>query len=108
MAGIGFQVTSEVAAGVLMGWLFDYWRGTGHVGVLVGSIAGIAVALWSLIRNTLRLNSELEKAHPAASRGKPLQPASQDESEDRDDGDDWNNDDFWDDEAEQPKPGGGR
>src|SRR5690606_30239885 len=65
MAGTGFEVASEVAAGALLGWLFDRWQGTAPKGVMIGSIIGIIVGLWSLIRNGLKLNRELERAAPA-------------------------------------------
>ncbi len=61
MAGIGMQTTSEVAAGLLIGWLVDWWRGAGHTGVMVGGIAGIAVAMWTLISRALKLNKELDR-----------------------------------------------
>ncbi len=88
MAGIGMQVASEVAAGVLLGWIFDKIRGHGNIGVLLGAIAGIAVGLWSLIRNSLNLNRELDRNHPTANIGKPLKPDEPiDDWSDRDDDD---------------------
>ena len=113
MAGIGMQVASEVAAGVLLGWLFDYWRGHGTIGVIIGACAGIGVALWSLIRNALRLNRELDRTAPTAGRGKPLNPPSKDptptdswdEAEGKSGDALWNNDDV-DDDWPQHKRGG--
>lgn len=61
MAGIGMTVASEVAAGAIFGLIFDAWRGTGHTGVLVGSLCGISVGLFTLIRQTLRLNKQLDR-----------------------------------------------
>lgn len=60
MAGIGFQTSSEVAAGALLGMAFDWWRGEGSVGLLVGGIAGIVVGMTSLIRGAARLNREFD------------------------------------------------
>jgi hypothetical protein len=77
MAGIGMQVASEVVAGTLLGWLFDYWRGHGHVGVLVGSVCGICVGLFSLIRQSLRLNAMLDRTAPLAGRGQSIPPPRQ-------------------------------
>jgi F0F1-type ATP synthase assembly protein I len=85
MAGIGFEVACEVAGGALLGWLFDRWRGHGNIGVLVGSIAGICVGLWSLIRQSLKLNRQLERTAPTRGRGRPLPP---DEPEDESGDDD--------------------
>src|SRR5262245_38706602 len=82
MAGIGMQVASEVAAGTLLGVLFDWWRGTGRVGVIVGAITGIAVGLWILIQQALKLNRQLDVAAPTKGRGKPI-PPDEDQEEDR-------------------------
>ena len=85
MGGLGMEVAAQVAAGAVLGWLFDKWRGTGTTGLLVGSLVGIAVGLWSMIRGALKLNRELERQSPTAGRGKPLV------DEDDDDTDDWDN-----------------
>lgn len=100
MAGMGFQVASEVAAGVLLGWLFDRWRGApgmgGNIGVIVGASVGILVGLWSMIRTGIKLNRELDKVSPQRKRIeiKPDEPLSGwDEDEDQDldqEKDDWN------------------
>jgi F0F1-type ATP synthase assembly protein I len=95
MAGMGFQVASEVAAGTLLGWLFDKWRGSGNIGVIVGASAGILVGLWSLIRNAYKLNRELDAVSPKRERIEyPPEPPPSDEddgwdkkSEDKDDWD---------------------
>lgn len=94
MAGIGMQVASEVAAGVILGWLFDYWRGTGNIGVIVGGCVGIAVGLWSLIRNSLKLNKQLDRSAPTAGRGRPISDKEWTQK-DNDNDDDWNDDDDW-------------
>ena len=85
MGGLGMEVAAQVAAGALLGWLYDRWRGAGTTGILVGSLVGIAVGLGSMIRGALKLNRELERQSPTAGRGKPLV------DEDGDDADDWDN-----------------
>lgn len=104
MAGIGMTVASEVAAGVILGLAFDWWRGHGNTGVVVGSIAGIAVAMWSLLRGTLKLNKQLERTAPTAGRGKAIPfkktTPSQTAETERDDWNDSDNSDDWD----QPRP----
>lgn len=45
---------SEVVAGVLIGYGLDYLLGTKNVWIVVGSLAGIAVAMFSVIRVALR------------------------------------------------------
>jgi F0F1-type ATP synthase assembly protein I len=61
LAGLGFQVASEVGAGALLGWLVDRWLNSAPTGLLVGAIAGISVGLWSLIRGALKLNRQLDE-----------------------------------------------
>ena len=85
MAGLGMEVSFQVAAGALLGWWFDQWRGTSPKGILTGSLIGIAVAMWSLIRGALKLNRMLDEQHPTKGRGRPLPP-------DEDNDGDWTND----------------
>jgi len=84
MAGIGMQVASEVAAGTILGFLVDLWRGSGHVGVTIGAIAGIAVGLWSLIKESLKLNRQLDAVAPTKGRGRPLPPEPYEDEDDTD------------------------
>ncbi len=84
MAGLGMEVAAQVAGGALLGWAFDAWRGTAPTGLLVGSIVGIVVGLWSLIHGALKLNRVLDERYPTAGRGRPLPP----EVPDREYGDD--------------------
>jgi hypothetical protein len=90
MGGLGMEVASEVAAGALLGWAFDTWRGTAPTGLLVGSIAGIVVGLWTLIRRGLALNRLLDQQYPTRGRGTPL-PPDDEETGEEDDGD-WDSD----------------
>jgi F0F1-type ATP synthase assembly protein I len=54
MLGLGSQMFSEVAAGVLLGYGLDYALGTKSRWIVVGSLAGVAVAMVSVIRVALR------------------------------------------------------
>ncbi|MFB3139492.1 MAG: AtpZ/AtpI family protein [Phycisphaerales bacterium] len=74
MAGLGMEVAAQVAAGTILGWLFDLLQGTSPNGILVGSVLGIVVGLWSLIRGALKLNRQLDRMHPTTGRGRPLPP----------------------------------
>ena len=83
MAGIGFEVASEVAAGALIGWGIGHLAGRPDRGVLIGGVAGIAVGMWTLIRGTLKLNRELDRKHPTAGRGTPIPYNDDDDDDDR-------------------------
>ena len=85
MGGLGMEVAGQLVAGALLGWLYDRWRGSGTTGLLVGSLVGIVVGLWSLIRGALKLHRQLERQSPIDGRGKPL-------SRNEDDKDDWDDD----------------
>lgn len=72
MGGLGMEVAAQVAAGAVLGLLYDNWRGSAPTGLLVGGIAGIVVGLFSMIRGAMKLNQELERKHPTAGRGRRL------------------------------------
>ncbi|MHC4989957.1 MAG: AtpZ/AtpI family protein [Planctomycetota bacterium] len=103
MAGLGFQVASEVLAGAALGWLFDLWRGTEPTGMLVGSLIGISVGLFTLISKSLQLNRQLDEIARRRRAEKPSRPSTPeakagDEQDDPDDWEDrwakkWNDDD---------------
>ncbi|MHC4127353.1 MAG: AtpZ/AtpI family protein [Planctomycetota bacterium] len=78
MGGLGMQVASEAGAGALLGWLFDWWRGTAPTGLLVGAVIGIVVALWSLIRGGLKLNRDLDRE---TARRRSVPPADDNEAD---------------------------
>ena len=59
MLGLGFQVVSEVGAGLLGGWLL-HWATGWRWGIVVGGAAGIVVGLYTLIRSAWKLNAGLE------------------------------------------------
>ena len=86
MAGLAFTMASEAGAGALIGWLVDHFAGTGPTGLLVGSIAGIAVGMLSFIRGAFALNKVL--ASQDLSKIKPL-PPPEDEEDDKQEDDDW-------------------
>lgn len=62
MLGLGWQMTAEVLAGAFLGWGVDHFFGTGPKGVLIGSLVGIAVAIFSLVRGGLRLYKSVDRA----------------------------------------------
>ena len=54
LLGLGSQMMSEGAAGVLLGYGLDYRLGTKNRWIVVGSIAGIAVAMVTVFRLALK------------------------------------------------------
>jgi len=52
--GLGSQMLSEVVAGVLLGYGLDYLLGTRNRWIVVGSIAGVAVAMITVVRVAMR------------------------------------------------------
>ena len=57
LIGLGTQMLSEVAAGVLLGLAADYMLGTKNRWVVVGSIMGVVVAMWTVVRVAMRLQA---------------------------------------------------
>ncbi len=84
LSGLGMEVAAQVAAGALLGWLFDRWQGTAPTGLMVGGIAGIAVGLFSLVKGSLKLNRDLDRMHPTTGRGRAL-PDEDENDKDNDD-----------------------
>jgi len=70
MMGIGFEAVSQVAAGLLLGWLWDKWRG-GQMGVIVGGAAGVLVGVVLLVRSAWKLNAELDRNAAHRRKGGP-------------------------------------
>ena len=77
LLGLGTQMMSEVAAGVLLGLGADYLLGTQNRWVVVGSIAGVVVSMWTLIRVAMRL----QRADPMLRKGAPRQATGNRERE---------------------------
>ena len=57
------EVAAQVAGGALLGWAIDAIFGTTW-GLLAGSITGLVVGLWTLVKNSLKLNKQLEAMGP--------------------------------------------
>lgn len=69
LLGLGTQMLSEVAAGILLGLGVDYMLGTEKRWLVVGSIVGVIVAMWTVIRTTIRLGKQSQpRASPPASQ----------------------------------------
>ena len=102
MAALGFEVAGSVLAGAGLGWLSDRFLGTTK-GVLVGSIIGIAVGLFTLIRRSLRLNKRLDQISRRRRAASPPPPPAPAPGEERDEWDEkwkrkWGDEDDGDDD----------
>lgn len=64
---VGLDFLFIIAAGGFLGWLFDWWRGTGNVGVLVGLGVGFLAGTARLLQ---RLNRD-DKPGPKPGPGSP-------------------------------------
>jgi F0F1-type ATP synthase assembly protein I len=77
MLGLGSQMLSEVVAGVLLGYGIDYMLGTRNRWIVVGSIAGVVVAMVTVFRIALRPQTPRRQAPgqkpapPSRSNGEP-------------------------------------
>ena len=61
MAALGWEFSSQVVAGVALGWGADYlFTNLGHWGIICGAGAGVLVGITTFLRSALKLNSELE------------------------------------------------
>jgi len=53
---MGFTLTTEVAAGVLLGWLVDWGFGFTRTFIVVGAVVGVIVGMTGFIRAALAEN----------------------------------------------------
>jgi len=56
IAGMAFIMSSEAAAGAIIGWLIDRWAGTGQRWLTIGGIIGIVVGLTTFIRAAYKVS----------------------------------------------------
>ncbi len=69
MFAIGYTSASEAGAGLLLGAGVDWVFGCGPWGLVIGGIAGVGVAMWSLVRRSLKLQATLsDVADPTRSK----------------------------------------
>lgn len=54
---MGFEIVSEVLAGLVIGWLLDHWLGTGPTLLIIGGVLGIGVAMTNFLRQALKLGA---------------------------------------------------
>jgi len=58
---MGFTLTTEVVAGVLLGWLADWAFGYDRTFIVVGAIVGVLVGMTGFIRSALAENRRAER-----------------------------------------------
>jgi F0F1-type ATP synthase assembly protein I len=78
MAGLAFLLSSEVAAGALIGWGVDHFAHTQPKGLMYGAIAGICVGMLSFIRGGLALNRLVTRNEAQRGLPPPLKPSPPD------------------------------
>lgn len=61
MVGLAWIMSSEAAAGALIGWAWDEWQGTHKTGLMVGAGIGIVVGMYTLIRGAYKAVNELDR-----------------------------------------------
>lgn len=88
LAGVSWEFSSQVLAGVLIGWGIDWYFGVKPWGIVGGAAAGLAVGSLQFIRNAARLNREMGPVSRPPEGWKPVEedPPSDADREDEDEG----------------------
>lgn len=73
MLGLGFQVVSEVGAGLLLGWLIQ-WATAWKWSIVVGGSIGIVVGLTTLVRSAWKLNAGMDSKGKGTTGGAGSEP----------------------------------
>jgi len=61
---LAFDFIFTIIGGGLLGWLFDWWRGTEPTGAIIGFAIGFATAFYRIVRHT----QKQERAEAEAKR----------------------------------------
>jgi len=67
MSGMGIELASHIVAGLLIGWLLDYWLKTSPLWLVIGTVAGVVVGMVDFIRSALK--AQRQSTREAAARG---------------------------------------
>lgn len=59
MFGYGWELISQMLAGLLLGWGVDWFFETKPWGIVVGTCVGLLVGLVTFVRRTIRLSNSL-------------------------------------------------
>lgn len=60
-AGMGFELAAGIAGFVVLGWLWDRYRGSGKIGVITGAVVGAVGGFTNFIRQAVELARETER-----------------------------------------------
>lgn len=72
LAGLGGEFTSNVIAGLLIGWGIDWLFDVRPWGIVGGACAGVAVGMLQFIRQAAALNREMGPVTPPAGGFRPV------------------------------------
>jgi ATP synthase protein I len=65
----GYRFVASLIGGVLMGvgfgWLFDRFADTGPWGLICGTLIGVGVSTFSVVRQAAQMSDKVAKDHPA-------------------------------------------
>ena len=62
-SSIGFEFVSSVVIGLAIGYFADMKFETKPIGVLIGSLVGVGLGLYSFIRNAMKLDKKLSSKY---------------------------------------------
>ena len=66
VVGAAFIMSSEVVAGLLLGWVVQKWMGVDHA-MIYGALVGIVVGLTTFVRSAFRLSQKQAALRSSAS-----------------------------------------
>ncbi|MFI4873073.1 MAG: AtpZ/AtpI family protein [Phycisphaerales bacterium JB061] len=56
--GMGLDLVFTTIGGFMLGWGFDYWRGTGPWGAIIGLALGFVLAMVRLVRYSIKADAK--------------------------------------------------
>jgi len=86
MSGMGIELASHIVAGLLIGWLLDYWLKTSPLWLVIGTVAGVVVGMVDFIRSALKAQRQATRQAEARRPEKAAPDAKQPPPEKQEDG----------------------
>lgn len=93
LAGVGWEFSSQVLAGVLIGWGIDWYFEVKPWGIVGGATAGLSVGALQFIRNAAKLNREMGPVSRPPEGWKPVEDPKDVAEEAREEGADGESED---------------